>query len=129
MEKYGVENLSKIAVNLGKTGTVVCRLINKAGIIALFDLISVVNDFKTINFPSAKDELLDLSADEQRKLDQDLKDNFNPGEQMVSVEVKFDAFLGQMEKTRDIVDKSVADGKEVYENVKELVESWKSFFA
>lgn len=128
MEQVGIENLSKLAVDLGKFGTVVCKLVNKSGIAVLLELIPVVSSFQSIDFKKVKDELFNLSAEEQMQLDTLLKDNFNPPSQMSVVEVKVDKFLDLAEKTRAVIEASVADGKEVYENVKELVEMWKTAF-
>lgn len=128
MEQVGIENLSKLAVDLGKFGTVVCKLVNKSGIAVLLELIPVVGSFQSIDFKKVKEELVNLSAEEQMQVDTLLKDNFNPPQQMSLVEVKVDKFLDLAEKTRGIVEASVQDGKEVYENVKELVEMWKTAF-
>lgn len=124
-EKLGIEGCRAVVKAVGKCGTVVCKFINKEGLFTLIGLQEPVAVLLATNWQAAYAEMKDLSKEERAILEKDLSDSFQPP--FPTIDAGLDAFLDIGERTAAVIEKGVADGRELVEDVKILVGEWKAF--
>ena len=110
--KLGVDSLKIIAADLAKALNCISKFIHKQGLIALWGLLEVFNDLKSINWDLALQELRDVDGQERL----DIEASFNSGLDLVdkTVQAKIVGGVGYVEKTAEFVAKAVSLGKEGY---------------
>ncbi len=66
--KFGVENLKRIAGDLAKTISVVYKVVAEKSFFALLSLVPVLFDLRNVDFGMAKDEALELDAEDRSQV-------------------------------------------------------------
>lgn len=125
MEKLGIEKCSAVVKSVGKCGTIVCKFINKEGLLFLIGLQEPVSVLLATDWPAVLAEVKDMDGAERVSLEKDLSDSWQPP--FPKVDVGLDQFLAMGEKTAAVIEKGVKDGKDAFESLKELVSEWKTF--
>lgn len=123
-DKIGIESLKKVVKSAAEVGNIVSRILNKAGLLSLLELQGPLASLISVKWDLVKQEVKDLDMPERLELEKTLSDTFSPVNPAVDATV--DKFLTLAEKSIVAIEKGIADGHEVYETVKVLVEEWKS---
>jgi exonuclease VII small subunit len=119
---FGIEQLKKIVVSVAHVVNVVDKLLNKGGLGALLGLIGPVNELKSLNLAQAKQEILDLSDDEQKLVKDSFKNELNLSNPLVQSKVL--GMVDCLDQSIDLVEKALAlvnEGKEIVNKAKNLL--------
>lgn len=125
MDKLGVESIRAVVVAVAECGNVVSKLLDKQGIFVLLGLREPIAVIVATNWPQVLTEVKDMDKEERVSLEASLSGAFKPVKS--SVDAALDDFLAMGEKTAAVIEKSITDGKDAFESVKELVAEWKTF--
>jgi hypothetical protein len=72
-EQYGIDKLTVIVDAMADIVNVVDQVWHKAGLMALLGLVQPITNLQGVDFAAVKQQISDLSADEQKQLENEFK--------------------------------------------------------